>query len=65
LKALNNRSKEQRFNNKTKKMIGNEKQTISLNVRMTKQDAAELKAKALKEKISVSALVRRLTIKEN
>jgi hypothetical protein len=31
---------------------------------MTKQDAAELKAKALKEKISVSALVRRLTIKE-
>ncbi len=46
-------------------MIGNEKQSISLNVRMTKQDAAELKAKALKEKISVSALVRRLTIKEN
>jgi hypothetical protein len=45
-------------------MIGNEKQTVSVMVRMTKQDAAELKLKALKEKISVSALVRRLTIKE-
>jgi predicted HicB family RNase H-like nuclease len=45
-------------------MIGNEKQNVSVMVRMTKQDAAELKAKALKEKISVSALVRRLTIKD-
>lgn len=43
-------------------MIGNEKQTIVLNVRMTRQDAADLKRIAAKEKLTVSALVRRLTV---
>jgi hypothetical protein len=45
-------------------MIGNEKKSTAVYVRLTTKEAEDLKTLAAEEKISVSSMIRRLTIKK-